>query len=66
MIDDLIAYEDGKLDGEGTLRLFSELVRTGNAWTLQGHYGRTASGLIRSGWLSPSGEILNPDDDGEA
>jgi hypothetical protein len=32
-----------------TLTLFSELVTSGDAWSLQGHYGRTAMDLIQTG-----------------
>ena len=53
----LIDYECGHLDGRGTLRLFSELVKTGMAWTLQGHYGRTAQALIDDGWLEADGNF---------
>lgn len=53
----LIDYECGHLDDRGTLRLFSELVKTGMAWDLQGHYGRTAQALIDDGWLESDGNF---------
>ena len=58
LVDSIIAYESGELEAEATLELFAELIRTGQAWTLQGHYGRTASQLIKDGYISTSGEIL--------
>ncbi len=51
----IIDYECGHLDDKGTIRLFSELLKTGMAWSLQGHYGRTASALIEDGWLERDG-----------
>lgn len=54
MIDKIIAYESGELDEEGTLELFQHLVDTGQAWTLQGHYGRTAAALIEAGQITSS------------
>jgi hypothetical protein len=53
----IIAYEQGELSFEGILDLFSELIRTGTAWTLQGSYGRTAAGMIDSGLIDVNGEI---------
>lgn len=47
----IIAYESGALDEDGILELFAELVRTGLAWTLQGHYGRTAKALLDAGLI---------------
>ncbi len=57
MLDQIIAYETGNLSQWGILKLFSELVKTGQAWTLQGSYGRTAARLIEDGYLTPEGEI---------
>ena len=53
----LIDYECGHLNDIQTLRLFSELIKNGMAWTLQGHYGRTAMALINDGWLESDGNF---------
>jgi hypothetical protein len=57
-IDRIMAYEQGDLDDEEALQLFSDLVKCGLAWQLQGHYGRTAAALITTGWLDQDGKIL--------
>lgn len=49
----IIEYENGELDETETLDLFEQLVRTGLAWRLQGHYGRTAAWLIEEGLIEP-------------
>ena len=58
LIDRIIAYETGELEAEETLTLFADLIKTGQAWTLQGAYGRTAEALIKGGYISRQGDIL--------
>lgn len=58
VVDLIMDYEVGQASDDQVLTLFSELVRKGTAWTLQGHYGRTAAALIEGGYLSPEGDIL--------
>jgi hypothetical protein len=48
-IDDIIAYESGELDDDEVVELFQRLVDSGEAWSLQGHYGRTAAAFIQAG-----------------
>jgi hypothetical protein len=54
----IIAYEVGELNEMDTLELFSELIKSGMAWTLQGSYGRTAKMLIEDGYVAEDGEIM--------
>ena len=56
-IDLIIQYENGELDDQQVVFLFAELVRTGQAWVLQGHYGRTAQRLIEAGWIDKKGNV---------
>lgn len=46
----VIAYESGELDEDSTIEFFQLLINTGQAWKLQGHYGRTADALIEAGY----------------
>ena len=57
LTEKIIAYEQGELDNAGCIKLFSELIKTGQCWTLQGHYGRTAKTLIEQGLISKAGVI---------
>lgn len=56
-IDLIIQYENGELDDQQVVFLFADLIRTGQAWMLQGHYGRTAQRLIEAGWIDKKGNV---------
>jgi hypothetical protein len=59
----IISYEAGELRGQKVLELFSHLIKTGLAWSLQGSYGRMAGALIDRGYLSAEGNILKAVDE---
>lgn len=54
----IIEYESGQMSDKATIKLFSELIKTGDAWTLQGSYGRMAKALIDAGYIDKQGKIL--------
>ena len=51
-VDKIIRYEAGEMDDEEMVEFFQELVDSGLAWQLQGHYGRTAAALIEAGHVT--------------
>ena len=53
LVGKIVAYEEGGMSNSEYVAFFQELVNTGLAWKLQGHYGRTANLLIEEGELSP-------------
>jgi len=56
-ISRIIDYENGELSLEETVKLFQDLVDTGLAWQLQGHYGRAAKQLIDAGVVSAPNQL---------
>ena len=52
LTDRIIAYEADELEYEDIFELFQDLVDTGLAWKLQGHYGRMAEHLIEQGFVT--------------
>jgi hypothetical protein len=45
----VLAWENGEMSAEEEVEFFQHLVDTGEAWELQGMYGRRAEYLIRRG-----------------
>ena len=56
-INYIMGYECGDLNDKETLELFSHLIKNGMAWSLQGHYGRTASELMARDLIDKNGDI---------
>ncbi len=54
LVGKIIDYENAELEDTEMIELFQELINNGMAWTLQGHYGRTAAALIEGGHCSPA------------
>ena len=48
-INKIIAYEEGSMDDADVIPFFQELIDSGFAWRLQGHYERTARSLLGAG-----------------
>lgn len=59
IVNKIMAYECGELSIEETVELFSELIRTKQAWSLQGSYGRTAAAFIRAGVITADTGTIN-------
>jgi hypothetical protein len=52
IVDKILAYESGEMTEKETIEFFQELINDGSAWSLQGHYGRTAAALIEAGYCT--------------
>ena len=59
LTDMIINFEEQQCTIEEILELFSVLIQTGMAWSLQGSYGRLARHLIDQGSLSEDGTITH-------
>lgn len=54
LVKKITKYEEGDMCMKEEIEFFQYLVDTGMAWTLQGHYGRTAQYLIERGFVKRS------------
>jgi len=57
-VDKFMRYESGEMDDNEMLDFFAELIKDGLCWHLQGVYGRTASNLIKMGFIDEKGNII--------
>lgn len=58
LVDYVMEYEGGTISPENMVRMFSYLIKTGQAWSLQGSlYGRPARDLIEAGVINRDGKI---------
>ena len=57
-VDKIIQYESGEMSEEDVIEFFAELIKNKTAWSLQGHYGRTANDFIENGVINRSGDIV--------
>ncbi len=57
-LSSIIDFENGQLNEQETIEFFQDLIDSGQAWRLQGSYGRTAMAMIRGGQclLGPVGQ----------
>lgn len=60
LVGAIIDFENGDLDDDATIELFQHLVDTGQAWTLQGSYGRAARALIDQGYVTDPSAVREP------
>jgi hypothetical protein len=59
LTEQIVNYEMGELSEADTFELFSKLIKNGMAWSLQGHYGRTAKAMIDAELLTPNGDFTD-------
>ena len=57
LVDNIMAFESGELSDHAMVEMFAGMIKDGTCWSLQGSYGRTATGLIDAGLISRAGEI---------
>ena len=54
----IMEFESGDITEKNALRLFSDLIKTGLCWRLQGLYGRTAQNLIDNKIINKKGALI--------
>src|SRR5207248_2797649 len=55
LVDDVMSWEQGDMSEEDEIAFFQRLIDSGDAWKLQGAYGRNAQALIDAGKCHPAG-----------
>ena len=49
ILNKIVKYEAGLMRDQEFFQFFQQLINSGVAWKLQGHYGRVAQNLIEEG-----------------
>lgn len=57
LMERVIEYETERHDLEWIVQFFADLIATGLAWQLQGHYGREAKAYIDNGLINVQGDV---------
>ena len=57
LMNRVIEYQTEDHSLEWNLQFFADLIATGLAWRLEGHFGREAKAYIENGLVSAQGEI---------
>lgn len=57
LMNRVIEYQTEDHSLEWNLQFFADLIATGLAWRLEGHFGREAKAYIENGLISVQGEI---------
>lgn len=57
LMERVIEYETEHQDLEWIVQFFADLIATGLAWQLQGHYGREAKAYIDNGLINVQGDV---------
>jgi hypothetical protein len=65
-VDKFMRFESNEMNSNEMLDFFAELIRDGLCWHLQGNYGRTASNLIKMGFIDEKGNIKRRFEEDEA
>ncbi len=65
LVGKIMDYEAGEMSGNKTVEFFSEMVKDGIVYQLQGCYQRALRGLIQAGYLAANGDVLMLPDEAE-
>jgi hypothetical protein len=56
-VDNIIKYESGEMGLGEMVQFFADMIKSGDVWSLQGHYGRNAMAIIEAGIVDREGNI---------
>lgn len=58
-MENILLFEDNQLSEADTIKMFQELVDSGDIWKLPTEYQSSAAALIQWGKLTKSSKVLN-------